>query len=685
MMAASANGIAAHTNVSVGFELLIVPPDDPHAYSMANPCTEGDERISGNCYHAATGTLNFGHCRLFGYKNVQAEKTWQGRAALDFGFGCKPATFNPADPNCVYGPIVSVEPSGTRYLMATITVHYVATSPVEGSPYTVEATIQAMGSVDRYSGLISTDYAEELNANMAADTELTDRIRSVKGYKVSIACGKWNSAWLPGESTMDVPVGTVTAEGLTVMANSISEASAEWSAEYTSPEGDPLGPRHVLEEVTIALSNPYPAAELYADGIALLNWWNLSDHVQYPWRDDAQCVIAPLVTYNEVIDPIDLLAACAFATHDHPNYDDSANAALYDGSIFGKPLPHGYGRHFDPRHITWANSNPVSWDMEVGAWTGGSSIYGADLYMPAAATQWTEALNGMNCPPGGYVILVPSNPVGIYSPRLRMQKWAETLEKFPSINYEGPEGDTGSPWFDDQSKGDYLEIQRYYNMRDWGEVSRYNADLAYCRAVGTCGTIPDDATPIRADQMDPSIESIVCSSRCHRFTPCAPAVACYSPNGETWPNGVTYDFPASGWFTGDSLYGNQWLGQITQAIPNPWEIQECDEFGPIPRLMVEARCSLPVDFGEGECPDRTTPDGSKGVDCVGGPTTVTKAMSAVLAAYVDLSSAAGARGCSPRSGCNNFTSDNCPGWNASDLGGVGCPNWWDTNPPSQAQ
>jgi hypothetical protein len=54
-----------------------------------------------------------------------------------------------------------------------------------------------------------------------------------------------------------------------------------------------------------------------------------------------------------------------------------------------------------------------------------------------------------------------------------------------------------------------------------------------------------------------------------------PFVACVSPNGETWPNGVTYDF---GTIEADMCYGEEWHRDFVQAVVDPyWQATfECD-------------------------------------------------------------------------------------------------------------
>jgi hypothetical protein len=70
-----------------------------------------------------------------------------------------------------------------------------------------------------------------------------------------------------------------------------------------------------------------------------------------------------------------------------------------------------------------------------------------------------------------------------------------------------------------------------------------------------------------------------------------PFVACVSPNGESWPNGVTYDF---GTIEADMCYGEEWHRDFVQAVVDEhWQaLHECT-----PLEMDSAPCA-----GDGDYP-----------------------------------------------------------------------------------
>jgi hypothetical protein len=69
-----------------------------------------------------------------------------------------------------------------------------------------------------------------------------------------------------------------------------------------------------------------------------------------------------------------------------------------------------------------------------------------------------------------------------------------------------------------------------------------------------------------------SISAFTATQQCLPFLQCDPQVVCYSPNGETFANGITIDMPDSG-FVMDEVYGSQWQGEVIFAMPDPlWQV-----------------------------------------------------------------------------------------------------------------
>ncbi|HSY42854.1 MAG TPA: hypothetical protein VK811_03020 [Candidatus Acidoferrum sp.] len=121
-------------------------------------------------------------------------------------------------------------------------------------------------------------------------------------------------------------------------------------------------------------------------------------------------------------------------------------------------------------------------------------------------------------------------------------------------------------WDDQYPKGDYVYTDWTYWPRQVYEPTRINGIYNSCNGAA-CG--------------DTNVTSCVCSSitcetsaanvfstftqeaGCVPFTPCNPAVLAITPNGETFANGATYDFPA---INLDEIYGSGWQAEFQQAM-----------------------------------------------------------------------------------------------------------------------
>lgn len=112
----------------------------------------------------------------------------------------------------------------------------------------------------------------------------------------------------------------------------------------------------------------------------------------------------------------------------------------------------------------------------------------------------------------------------------------------------------------------WLSVWRDFQERDRA-ITQYTECPTTCPG-GDCSVIePGDTNHIRPLQggrgLNQSVKSFEYTEACLRFTQCDPAVICISPNGETWPNGITYEFPAASDVVPDELYG----GPLWQSVP----------------------------------------------------------------------------------------------------------------------
>ncbi len=121
---------------------------------------------------------------------------------------------------------------------------------------------------------------------------------------------------------------------------------------------------------------------------------------------------------------------------------------------------------------------------------------------------------------------------------------------------------TGAPkWYmnDTDPKGDFLKLEWTSDNRSPGEASRL-APVTDC-----------DGNPVAAPAKNAGggpvsnpYASFTQTPGCVPFSPCAPKVVCITPNGEHFPNGVTYPFPAG--FQADEKYGSKWWGWINVTM-----------------------------------------------------------------------------------------------------------------------
>lgn len=187
---------------------------------------------------------------------------------------------------------------------------------------------------------------------------------------------------------------------------------------------------------------------------------------------------------------------------------------------------------------------------------------------------------------------------------------------------------TGQKWYmnDKGAKGDYAFLQWWSDLRSYGEYLRLTGVLDCASAQVARPTANTGGGPLSANTQ---FAAFTQTPGCIPFSPCAPKIICISPNGEEFPNGITYDFPAT--FACDEQYGSKWwaFAQLNmtdlfwQAPHRPCNIDPLDQwkeddgtcqpndldatpaiyyFGHRPQ--VEALLSVPCKYGaaQNECP-----------------------------------------------------------------------------------
>ncbi len=119
-------------------------------------------------------------------------------------------------------------------------------------------------------------------------------------------------------------------------------------------------------------------------------------------------------------------------------------------------------------------------------------------------------------------------------------------------------------WYDNRPKGSYLWAEWTHNLRDYQERDRAISQYGSCG----CSPVTDPGAAIRPYQeghgMPRSVSAFDIGRDCLSWTPCAPQVLCYSPNAESFTNGVTRAFPET--FSSDERYSSLWQAAFVQEV-----------------------------------------------------------------------------------------------------------------------
>ncbi len=114
---------------------------------------------------------------------------------------------------------------------------------------------------------------------------------------------------------------------------------------------------------------------------------------------------------------------------------------------------------------------------------------------------------------------------------------------------------------DTSPKGDYAKLEWLADFRSYGEFTRLNGTLDCSSTQVTQPSTNTGGGPVTAATQ---FASFTQTPGCLPFVPCAPKVVCISPNGESFANGITYDFPET--FACDEQYGSKWWAFIQSTM-----------------------------------------------------------------------------------------------------------------------
>jgi hypothetical protein len=538
---------AAHIAIST---LTTIDP----ATGIAPVCQVGQfaEPAPVNTWASAGTFIDLSRCRKFGFKPVFAMKVWHGR----FGFGDDDGCLD-GDGNPVY-----TGPRSTKYLIKAMHGTKTATQVAGGVSQTWEWG--RTYSVNRYSGkvVLSSDIQTHHFHGDASYNDAGELVAPEVNYD-----DDGTDDHLIALCTTDYHCGAYTGELAGGMLNTpledidpsqpdyIYERTATQSVDsivihfrrYTDePDttdpvtGDPVPFNNSNEvyNVTITLGGEYTSADVNDDIDALLAYWPLNNDILYPWRMDGQCTEGPLVAYYEG----------PWNTPDQFTEVGWTDASQYTGDVIGAPHTQGQGGFFDFRCRGYND------DGSFACYGQGSPDWANDAWVPV--THWVDRSLKNHIPPEAHRFFDPATQT------MTAGKIAKIIPMLvPSHNFARPCGDdvtaidystvdcsddgsggfvneTGDlrwpsaaacagQWDDDQPKGDWCLLTWNFNHRDYG------IDATVRPTTGTWSAV----TMIQ---------------HCSEYTPCYPAVACISPNGETWANGETIALPA---ITCDDIFG----------------------------------------------------------------------------------------------------------------------------------
>ena len=560
------------------------------------------------------GTHDFGLCHNAGWKAVRASKIWQGC----YGFDA------PATPDCnnfsdtKYRQVIKSATGTLTYSTGTVTSTAAITTTVH--PHTGELTTSGCSTSDPLlwtfvaKGVEIPPVYVPIGASEICATAInswaTDGVmQGVNGGPNSADnTGIYDMLWryFP-DGGFSIDIG---ADYINITASQSSSA--------------PDGSGAAGLSLSIELSEEYPLSDCIAEAEGLLGSWPLADDAVYPWRMDTNCMLVPLVTWNETDGtpavPMELLG-----------YRDETLNLLYLKDpcptasasqlelLLGNPLPAGYGPHcsFDP--IT-----------AKGNCNNGLIAAYQNAMLPDTATWWD---NTPDMPDGAFGMLVGGSIVIV-------QKWAGTKPVTPSINFFRPCGAdrdvpefTSSAWpicgrceIESQDESSPVNVvlsdpAPYLRAGDLVDFLHYDSDLVteYIDEDSVTVITSSDSTHFIFDSDDvdaathikshnaPSykwndnsskgdcciltwttepdpdtcnpVTTAECTSKCLPAPYCSPAVIYISPSTERFLNSVRGDWGAT------SHYG-QWQSIALFAVPDPYDLSGAGD-------LVEAMCSVP--------------------------------------------------------------------------------------------
>lgn len=380
------------------------------------------------------------------------------------------------------------------------------TSPATGSPYVTANISHGVDSVSGYGfvatvldGLAMANVSSgfnPLNAGTTLDQEVTnfnniicqliaDSDPTLGTYTLLPPVTSLNDyASATGSLVYNLGGGNTLTNTVTLSwsrTNTVYTFSYAYSSIYSVIPNDQANTTLDISG-TLTLSDPNPAASVYADAVSLLSNWPLNDDALYPWRTDGYESMAPVISrlefegestplgngfigkyVSDYSNPInDSSGNVPFSSGWTPTwsvrpwFDPYANAwnfpygkdyttaaatglvKIFDGSIIGLPNPAGYQGYFQFGAVIWAGCLNT-----LGTFVWDTVGYGSGIpaYLPQNCTLWLDNIQAYLHPPGAYLAYHDQTPSEEeFVAALWVIKWAEIGETYESINFARPAG-----------------------------------------------------------------------------------------------------------------------------------------------------------------------------------------------------------------------------------------------------
>lgn len=414
-----------YVNVTTKISDNATPVDGDGTYDVPANCTNSiafpDNDVERNCFESTSLNIT-GTCGVIpnGWKAVQARAMWQGSDKYSY---C-PNTCNTSD---------------VRYLnnLRTLTGEMWQTGAPENVTYSLNWVREY--EVDRTSGKIAqVQCIDEWTGSAYAETPLDMQLETW-WISLGIGCNEFdNSKYQTAEGTgsWNLPIGASSSfqfpvDGWCLSARSVTDTVATWTMIGVPPEGGVITWQGNLT-FTSTLSKPYTLAEVTADATNLLNTWDLTDDLIYPWRQDDLCTTVPVVKLDEVFatpeGSITAWGGCeGFVTTSN------------DGHTIGMPLPLGYGQPSGSSNYGFFAWRQDYWTPtfihRYGNWT--------PQYLTKYATWWNDQEEAGTYP---FLASQASFPKGAFAffltdtDTVYVQKYVEVQPIVPSINFFRPCG-----------------------------------------------------------------------------------------------------------------------------------------------------------------------------------------------------------------------------------------------------